>query len=485
MWVNNDGDYVTNTQFVTDYPAAPHPSDITSIWRVDALTNSGYPFIPLMIDLPRLELNPVRQNDYITVYCAHKVNGVTVYPSIETIFYTNGDAILTPTSCDVEEIRNGMWSVSMTHPIDKEKRYKLIVIGAMLKVLGQAFTIKKVTETWNGNSGYISVYAEHIFYQLNDVWIYPRERLIGVNGHFSLYAIMHSYSEEQREGSFNYSFSYESDLVFTDSMWIIHPDNGCTPIECILGSGGLIEMKGGELYRNNTYFSVNERMENAEDDAFTIRVGENLSGISRNIDTSSMITYFQAFDPWGGTVAWAWNFGTFFGDLFPHYVVRSQNFDFPKEAENEDWDYSAWFFGEFNDMTLSYLLKNGKPIVCYELTIEDVRKNPDFEFISSESLDKLRIGDKGQIWDSRFDAEKPITLEITGTVYDGITGKCKKVTIGDKQSFVGSSMPSISFEDLEPEEVESFVLLRDGNGDVLYDGNDDRLVQYREVINDG
>ena len=55
MWVNNSGDYITNTQFVEDYPADPRPSNITSIWRTNEFINHGYPFIPLMIDLPNLQ----------------------------------------------------------------------------------------------------------------------------------------------------------------------------------------------------------------------------------------------------------------------------------------------------------------------------------------------------------------------------------------------------------------------------------------------
>ena len=54
MWINNSGDYITNTQFVEDYPADPRPSNITSIWRTNEFINHGYPFIPLMIDLPNL-----------------------------------------------------------------------------------------------------------------------------------------------------------------------------------------------------------------------------------------------------------------------------------------------------------------------------------------------------------------------------------------------------------------------------------------------
>jgi hypothetical protein len=212
-------------------------------------------------------------------------------------------------------------------------------------------------------------------------------------------------------------------------------------------------------------------MENAKDNAFDIRVGRNLSGIQRTVDTSQMITYFRGFDPWGGWYAWAWDFSGYFGQQYPHYVVRSQNFDAPRASESEDWNYDEWFNNTFGETILAFLLKNGKPIICYEIDIEDTRKNPDFDFIAADTVDSLRVGDKGRLYDVRMGGE--ITIEIAQTVYDAIHQKCKKVTVGDKQSFVNASMPSYTF-DIAPVVVGGEAPEIDADGYMIQDadGND-------------
>lgn len=482
MWINNGGDYVTNTQFVTDYPAAPHPSDITSIWRVDALTNSGYPFIPLMIDLPTLELNPVRQNRYITIYCPRTVDGHTVYPSVGELLQTNGDAILTPVSVENNHDINAMWAIRAVHPIDSEGRWQYIKSGAIVKNMGQLYTVKEISEQWRGNSGQITFTADHIFYQQADKWIYPmleqtgaHIRLIGFSGQHAIDTINAFTSDEARPGSHHYPFTGTSDIPQfpLDNIWMMPIDSGCTPIEALLGTGGLIEAKGGELYRDNFAYSINTRMQGADDHAFDIRIGKNLTGITRVVDISSMVTYFRAYDPWGGWFAIAWDFGAFFGDLYSHYVIRSQNFDFPAEAySDENWSYDEWWSNVFVPQAIAYFEKNGKPIIRYEIDLEDVRQNPDFEIIAGETL---RVGDKGRVWDERLGAN-PLTIEITGTVYDGIREKCKRVIIGDRQSFVSTAMPAVDWGTV-PRIVGGVVPYIDGNGDILYDGNGDRLVQ--------
>lgn len=53
MWVNNGGDYITNTQFLSgDMPPDFDAWDIPSCWKIDPLVNDGYPYIMLMTDLP-------------------------------------------------------------------------------------------------------------------------------------------------------------------------------------------------------------------------------------------------------------------------------------------------------------------------------------------------------------------------------------------------------------------------------------------------
>lgn len=473
MWIDNGDDYVTNTQFLDDIPAKPNASDIITIWKIDrnGLVNDGYPYITLMLDVPKLDVHPVRQHRYISIYCPRTEGGSTVYPSVSELLYTNGDAILQPISCEHPHDINARYCVSIVHPIDPEGRWKYIKIGAIVKVMGQLFTIRNVQENRSGHSGKITFLADHIFYQLADGWIYPGKKFGGNNGSTYIDDMMIRVTYEHREGSHVYPFDYASDLIFDNNLLIVYVDSGSTPVELLIGSGGLIENRGGELYRDNFYFSINSRMENSDDHAFDIRIGKNLKGIKRTVDMTSMCSYFRGYDPWGGWWAFAWDFG-FFGDMFSHYIVRSQNFQFPAESSEDDWSYDEWFNTVFKDQVLAYFSKNGKPVISYEFDIEDLRNNPDFEIIGDENL---RVGDKGVIYDEFF-GNQPLTVEITGTVYDGIREKCLKIIVGDRQSFVSTSMPAVDFG-TQPEPQGGIVPIRDGNGNFMIDGSGKRIVQ--------
>lgn len=488
MWIDNGGDYVTNTEFLDgEMPASPDLTGIESCWRIDPLINGGYPYIPLMLDLPRIVYHPISQRGYISIYTPRSEGGRTVYPSADEmcgLAQTNGDALLLCQSLENAHDKNSMWSISGVHPIDPEGRYRYIKIGAIIKNMGQLFTVKQVDEVWNGASGQISFYAEHVFYQLSDKFIYPyygnstvRKTLKGVDGEGALYYINIATSDEPREGSFSYAFTWSSDLDFGTDYWYMSVGSGCTPVEAILGSGGLIQSKGGELFRDNFRFSVNTRMEGADDAAFDIRIGKNLSGIRRVVDMSSMVSYFRAYDPWGGWFAVAWDFGAFFGDLFPHYVVRAKEYDFPPEAYDDEsgWDYGEWFGTEFIDRAMADFRKNGKPIVRYEIDLDDVRNNPDFEIIRGETF---RVGDKGRVWDERFGGA--LTMEITGVVYDGVRERCTRVIIGDRQSFVSTAMPAVDW-DVVPHIVAGELPILDADGNFILDADGKIIVQEVQV----
>lgn len=457
MWV----DGYTNTDFV-DAPAAPIvPEFPLSLWRCDPDVDDGLPHIALFPDIVRLHVNPVKQRPYISVYAKN---------TDKLDFVTNGLAILTPTACEVSSALNGMISVQLEHPIDPEGRWELLVINNILKVDGQLYTIKTVDTQYTDNSGSVSVYAEHIFYQMNDGWIFPVTYLYGSTGQMALNSIREHTDYQSREGSFLYLFQGYSDITM-DTPFRLEVSAGCTPIEAILGGGGIVDKLGGELHRDNFYYSVCERMEGASDNAFDIRVGKNEAGVRRTIDTTSMATYFRAYDAWGGWFAVAWDFEAFFGDLFPHYVVRSENFSAPQNANDEDFDYGTWFNESFIPEALAWFKKNCKPIIRYEIDLRDVRQNPDFEIVAGETL---RVGDKGTLYDRRLGGA--LGIEITETVYDAIACRVTSITVGDRQSFVKTASPLLVV-DITPDPVAQTVLVTDADGVFCYDADGVQIVE--------
>lgn len=433
------------------------------LWRITEGVNEGYPYFLLQPERPPAPVVPKKQRPYICVYG----NRTEV-----SDFATNGLAILTPTSCEVTDVLRGMRSVSMVHPIDPEGRWKLLTVSNILKVDDQLYTIKSVQTSFASASGSVTVYAEDIFYQMCDGWIFPRQmQITSTGGQHAIDVIQYFTDYQARPGSFFYSFSGSSDIE--EGSVIIDISSGRTPIDALLGSGGLIDQIGGELYRDKFYFSINQRMENSSDHAFDIRVGKNLTGIRRNVDLSSCVTYFRGYDGWGGWVAFAWDFEDFLVDVFPHYVVRSENFSMPEGSNEEGFDYDAWFDGQFTNDVLAFFNRNCKPIIGFEVDLYDVRSNPDFEIIASETL---RVGDKGTIYDERLGGS--LTAEITETTYDAVHCRTTRIMIGDRQSFVSTAAPLLAVDFTAKEEGYN-AYVTDASSGICTDASGERITEER------
>ena len=429
----------------------------------DPEINGGYPYIPVMLDLPRLELRPVDQLPYITIFDIM---------TPQTGFDGNGLAILEPTACEVHEELNGAWTFNMEHPVDAEGKWQYIQLRNILKINGQLFTILSVETDWTNNSGKIRCSGEHIFYQMADSWIFPGDVISGVTGQGFLVAL------KARTESFGttgtpliYDFQGSSDItVPSDGQFLKDVGEGCTPIDALIGGDGMIDQVdsgSAELYRDNFTYSINERMENALDNAFDIRIGRDLQGINRTIDTTNFVSYMRGYDKYGNWFSISWNLTDFLQRSFPHHVIRSKNFD-------TEWYGAGWGWAPVAKKTTAFFKRNCKPIIGYEIDLEDVRNNPDFEMMSSE---RLKVGDQGTLYDDRLGGN--LTIKISGTVYDAVHDKVTHITIGDRASF---SAPAASTVDVEPEVVGGELYIQDADGSFIADA-DDKLI-YQEVTSD-
>lgn len=433
-------------------------------WHVgDPAINGGYPYIPKMIDVPRLELHPVKQSPYITIYSiTTPQNG----------FDKNGLAILEPTSCEVTEELNGAWTFTMQHPIDDSGKWEFIKLRNIVKIKGQLFTIMQIEHNYENNSGYITCTGEHIFYQLGDGWIFPEGSISGATAQEFMNAVKaRTVDFGTHMGSMVYDFQGTSSMSIAGIV-IKDVGDGCTPIDALIGSGGLIDQSESgyaELYRDNFNFSIEERMENAINGAFDIRVGRDLKGIKRTFDTSQFVSYFGCYDKWGNYFAVSWVPSDFITGLyFPHHIVRTKRFD------GEEVDVWQFGFAPLAAKGMAFFRRNCKPLISYEINLEDVRNNPDFEMMSAE---RLKVGDQGTLYDDRLGGN--LTIKISGTVYDAVHDKVTHITIGDRASF---SAPAASTVDVEPEVVGGELYIQDADGSFIADA-DDKLI-YQEVTSD-
>lgn len=460
MWYIDENVGLYNDQFfpIPEYavicPVSP------AIWHIEPLANSGFPFCDLMIGIPRLRIKAVEQEPYINVY--------DISTSQKEAFNGNGLAILCPSECTVHQVENGEWCVRMRHPMDEAGKWKYLRERNYLKVLGQIFTIISVDSDFASRT--VDVYAEHIFYQLNDAWIFstgwnddPRY-ISGNNGQEIVNDIMVSATYYSPPPYTVFSFQYFSDIPAT-AFSIEVNGGGFTPVQALLGGGGMCEITGGKLYRDNFYFSVCQTMEDAKQNAFDLRIGNNLHGIKRTIDTSNMATYVRVMDGYGSWLSVSWGAAWTTLQALPHNIVRATT------VSVKDWndlEQKAW----------AYFYSNCAPIVSYHFDIRDSIADDLYRDI--QQMYRYEVGDSGQLYDERLGGS--MTLTITETEKDGITGRVLSFTVGNTRSFVrsGSAPPS----DMPQPQIEqkSFVW-RDKNGVILRDKNN--AVLHTEVNRNG
>lgn len=439
------------------------------MWQRDFRVNNGFPFNSYLSGLDFINLpNPIDEKPYITIYDKRTKQDE----------FDNHGLILSPTSCTVIETINDKWALDLIHPIDLDGKWRYIEPSAIVKALGQLFTLRKIQHQWRGNSGSVQASADHIFYQMLDGWVYPGARITGQTGLDVLHAIDTYTDRFPGENQTMYYWTYDSDLTVPAgvdySKWCPTTE-GATPLEFVMGRSGLLAMCGGELYRDNFYYSVKQRMENAEDNVFEIRVGKNLKGITRIVDFSQFCVHFTGYDQYGQWYAVSWT-DEYAYQFVPHTIIRSKNFNIYVDESSlpEDRDENLIYERSYELLqaeVVAFFEQNCAPIVSFKVDIEDVKDNPDFKMFVNP--DKLKVGNTGRLYDERLGVD--MGLKISQTKTDAITGKVIEVTFGSVQSFTGGQNYPAVLTDLVPVVIGGGVPLNDVTGERLYDSTSSPL----------
>ena len=111
-----------------------------------------------------------------------------LYPPNATDFSTFGLGVLTDTiSCEVTEDRNGVFECLLKYPVSGQ-HYGLITKECIIKAkpndtaADQAFRIYRITKPLNG---IVTIYGQHISYDLANVPVLPFRRRVALLSSFS------------------------------------------------------------------------------------------------------------------------------------------------------------------------------------------------------------------------------------------------------------------------------------------------------------
>lgn len=124
----------------------------------------------------------------------------------------------------------------------------------------------------------ITVYARHIFYDLMENMVQKYEPTNADSGALVVQTLKDKCLSE-------HGFSFYSDLETTADKFIIE---NCNPVEALLGEEGIAEKYKGELVRD--WYDVYLVQRVGSDTDVQIRQGKNLTGVSYDVDISSVTT---------------------------------------------------------------------------------------------------------------------------------------------------------------------------------------------------
>lgn len=375
----------------------PYP---LSLWRIDYLS-PNMPYHRLFPNIKGINIWSLPRENVIRVYD---------YRESQDGFKHNGLAILTPSECTSYHELNGRWDVNLTQPVDKWSRWKYLLPQNVLKINGQLFRIDEHTSVSGTGGMYIQVHAKHIFYDLADEFVhyYQGENL---NGYEFIRAMFEACMTDA-DSYDKYNFQYNSDLDNCTGQVEI---NDKTLLNTLIGGDDcLVNQLGGELYRNNFYFSVNKRMEGAKNNAFSLKYGFDMTGITQKIDYSDLATWLKVDDNYGNSFA-----VSYVSDIYPihHHKHTFKHFNY----SNDDFDR---------------LIKDGqelfgqlcRPKVSYEVNIASMKDNPKYSGFFE--LQNYNLGDSGTIECDLLDIKT--TQKIIAIERDELTGNIKKIKLGSE-----------------------------------------------------
>ncbi len=403
------------------YMERPFPK---ALWRTDRIMNSGFPWHEFLPNIQGIDMWSMPPERKIKVYSMwEKQDG----------FQHNGLAVLDPISCTSFQAENGRWDITLVHPLDDWGKWRYLIPQNIIKANGQLFRIDMQQPKINTSERTVTVMANHIFYDLsrdiillntipepnNQNW-YPLLTLTWImrNGVITSDKEAHpaAYSEYNI-----YDFEYSTDIS-DDNRTQFDGFTNTTLTAALIGeSNCFINLFGGELYRNNFYFSINQRMENARENAFSLRYSFDLQEIEFSVDYTNFMTRLEFIDMYGN-----WSGNHFWGDTTTTYatpspIARAVKFNVPLSE----------------DIRHNYFQSVAYPKYTYKIKMANIKDDPRYR--DFQNLHDIRLGDKGTVFCEPLGVEtvqKVIEIER-----DELSLEILSITLGDNTKSLARSNP--------------------------------------------
>ena len=360
-----------------------------------------------------------------------------LYDKTETEFKTLGIGPLSDAiSCEVTEERNGSYELRMAYPITGV-HYSDITNEAIICAIpadgkdAQPFRIYKISRPINGK---ISVYAEHLSYQLSHIVVMP----------FTAHGAGNTLS-----GLIDNSIGDQPFSVWTDIANGTTEYNQTVPasFRSRLGgvSGSVLDCFGGEYEFDQ--WAVKLHAHRGTDRGVSIEYGKNLVSVTQEENIANVVT--------GVVPMWKSNDGDTVVTL-PEVLIESEYADRYTYKRNIVYDFSSDFQDQPTEEELrakaeSYVASNliGVPDVSIDVDFVALADTEEYKDLERE---RINLCDTVTVIFAELGINT--TAKVIKTVYDVLGERYTKVSIGSAKASIVDTVNSI--QQTQKEESDTF-----------------------------
>lgn len=364
---------------------------------------------------------------------------------------SNGIGVLNDvTACEVDEERNGSYTLSMKISI-KDPHFSDITVGGVLKVEVneekemQLFRIRRISKPLNG---IVSLEADHISYDLSKTSVPP----------FSTNGITNVFSRFESTMIGGSGFSFFTDIVNSSSAFRNPKPQSC---RALLGGqqGSVLDVFGGEYEFDNA--TVKLLANRGADHGVRLSYGKNITDIKQDENIDSMYT---AVMPYAIV-----NDSAIVGDLQTIIQVaepRILNLDLSSKFSDSNLPTVAGL----NAAAQAYINANNltAPKISIDVSFVALWQTEEYKHIAL--LERVHLCDTVHVYFEKLGIEA--TAKVIKTEWDVLKGRYKKIEIGDAKSTLAKTISSIT----------------DGVDDAISSATgylDERIGQFTDLIAQG
>lgn len=339
-----------------------------------------------------------------------------LYESNTTSFNTNGIGRLSDAiTCTVTEERNGQYELQMTYPLDGALYNDLQVSRIIWAVPSdgeeeQAFRIYKVSRPI---SGIVTVYAEHISYQLSCV---PVSR-------YSSTSAAAAMSGLASHAAVDCPFTFWTDLTTSGDFSVDAPAG----IRSMLGGteGSILDVFGGEYKWDN--YVVRLYAHRGADNGVTLRYGKNITDLQQEENITNTVTgvypYWQDSDgnyvELTQKVVLSANAGNF---PYPRVAVVDCSQEFETQPTQE----------QLLDWANDYIGKAGIGIPSVSIDVSFVALWQTEQYKDIAPLERVKLCDTVTVEYEKLGVS--VKAKVISTEYDVLAERYNSIGIGDAKS---------------------------------------------------